>query len=284
MTESAGLLQAVYGLRTAAEAEFQGNSYYLIANHLAELIEAVGEESGSPFTGKGAGGFALALEDVRKSAVASLSGNRYYLVAQRLDSLASFLSPSQKESAGRPEPHFAANRPMAEAQVAKPGFADLAASSKARVEVVATSLGVFVAAHHAAPTHAEAPETLADGELERRSSEPCAMAELAAIHVEPVAAAAISAETVAEPVIADSASGLGSSSPQSKPSLAQGPFPPTSAKNAGEPAVQASAPAHDRTASAANQKVEVHSKVETKPRQQKTLFNLWLDLVFGRKG
>ena len=36
---SEDLLQAVYGLRKAAEAQFTGNDYYQVANEIAVLIE-----------------------------------------------------------------------------------------------------------------------------------------------------------------------------------------------------------------------------------------------------
>jgi len=49
-----------------------------------------------------------------------------------------------------------------------------------------------------------------------------------------------------------------------------------------EPAV-AAAPAPEAVAPAAVRKIEVIKPAETKRKEPKTLFKLWLDLAFGRK-
>ncbi len=216
MEASRELLQSVYGLRKAAEAEFKGNTYYQITNEIAGLLDLIGWGGGDVEPGKDASyGYASMLEEVRKQAKATISGNLYYLIQSKLDVLSSYLKPAAQEAptltetsakpaaavsaqAQQPaEPAAPAAAPAvsaAEAPAApQPSFADLSAASKARVDDVAASLGIATA-HHVAPAQAEAvPEV-----LEARSSEPCAMAELAP--VEPVAVApAEAAPHVASP-------------------------------------------------------------------------------------
>jgi hypothetical protein len=279
MTEApADLLQAVYGLKRAAEAEFQGNSYYSVTNEIAGLIEVLGGDVSSVAPGKGAAhGFASALGDARKAVDSSLSGNRYYLAAHRLDALSSFLPSSAKEAAHPPQ------RQSTDAIRRKAPFSELAAASTARVEEVAASLGLVPATHHVAPPRAATPETLSDGELERRSSEPCSMAELAPPTLEPVASAAVSAETIAPASSAKSTADLGSSPASSGPLPVQGTVAEAPAEAHSRPEVQASAPGHDRETSSAGQKIRVSAEAAKKPQAPKTLFKLWLDLVFGRK-
>ena len=50
---SEDLLQAVYGLRKAAEGQFTGNAYYQVANEINELIELLGWGSGEAAAGPG---------------------------------------------------------------------------------------------------------------------------------------------------------------------------------------------------------------------------------------
>ena len=208
MTEaSRELLQAVYGLRKAAEAEFKGNAYYQVTNEIGGLLDLIGWGGGDIEPGKDASyGFASMLAEVRNCALASTSGNQFYLIQHKLDALASYLTPAAQEApktaeasakpaaavsaeaqqpaetampAAAPASSAAAEAPAAP----RPSFADLSAASKARADDVAASLGIATV-HHAAPAEAEAAPAEV---LEPRSSEPCAMAELAP--VEPVAAA-----------------------------------------------------------------------------------------------
>jgi hypothetical protein len=280
MTEApADLLQAVYGLKRAAEAEFQGNGYYLVANEIAGLIEVLGGDvTPVPPINGAVHGFASALGDVRKAAESSLSGNSYYLASHRLDVLSSFLPPSSKEA------QLASKPQSAEVVRRKVPFGELAAASAARVEEVAASLGLAPDARHVPPAHAEASETPSNGELERRSSEPCSMAELAPPTLEPVAPAAVSAEIIAPAASAQSKADLGSPSASSGPLSVQGTVAEAPAKTHSRPEVQASAAAHDRQASSAGKKIEVRTGAANKSQEPKTLFKLWLDLVFGRKG
>jgi hypothetical protein len=165
--ESEDLLQAVYSLRKAAEAEFTGNTYYQVANEIDGLIETVGGNEGGFTPGQGAAyGFATAIDEVRRLAKARTEGNQYYSIAVKLDRLASHLTPaapvSEKPAATAPAaaPVTApASAPVHTPSPAKPTFDDLAAASKARVEVVAAGLGI-VPAHHIAPPHLEAPDVL----------------------------------------------------------------------------------------------------------------------------
>jgi len=273
---SADLLQAVYGLHRAAEAEFEGNAYYQVANEIAGLIEVTGWDEGGVPVGKGAAyGFASMLAEVRKAAEASITGNRFYQITNKLDLLASYLTSSVKETA-------AEGAIIAKPAAPEPTFSELAAASKARVEEAAASLGIAVA-HHAAPSHAEAASA-ADGGLERRSSEPCAMAELAPPAMEPVAPAAIPAKAPPARSPAEAAQSLGSPAAPAGHGAAQGLAPAAAAVQASAtPAFQSAAPAHDSPAASAGQTIEGKKPGEAKPKQKKTLFKLWLHLAFGRK-
>ena len=287
------LLQAVYGLRKAAEGELTGNAYYQVANEIDALIESLGASGGSVPASQGAAyGFATMIEEVRKLAKTRTAGNQYYFIVCKLDLLASYLKPAAAPAQAaapvaapaseKPAPVAAAPVTAAPAAVcpamapvgaapvatpasapahtpsaAKPTFADLAAASKARVEAVATSLGI-TPSHHAAPHHDDEPAA-ASAELERRSSEPCSMAELAPIVVEPVAAAALPAEAAASPHTAGHPHDAGS--PDATGGHAAGgaacPFHALFvAEPAEEPAAEPAPSAHDDLALAAREKIE----------------------------
>jgi hypothetical protein len=183
---SEDLLQAVYGLRKAAEAEFTGNTYYQVANEIDGLIETVGGNYASVSPGQGAAyGFATMIDEVRRLAKARTAGNEYYSIVVKLDRLSAHLTPAapagEKPAATAPAA-APATAPVHTPSPAKPTFDDLAAASKARVELVAASLGIVPAHHMAAPHHETADV------LEKRSSEPCSMAELAPVAEDSVAA------------------------------------------------------------------------------------------------
>jgi hypothetical protein len=279
MGVSGELYRAVLGLRQAAEAGLPGNSYYQAANRITHLIEIVGqaEENAAP-SEDSAYDFATMLAEVRKGVQSHLSGNRYYLAINKLEELAFFAMPAAQTPAQRGS-----------------SFEELAAASKARVEAIAVSLGI-VTARQAPPLHAQFAETLADGELERRSSEPCLMAELAPPALEPVAPASIFAEAAAPAPFDKAAENLGSPAAQGEHSPVQGAISSAAAAYpAAAPAFQPSAPAYDRAAAsagetvgaapipAAGQEIQVKEPDEFKRKQPKTLFKLWLDLAFGRK-
>ncbi len=279
---SEDLLRAVYGLRKAAEAGFRGNAYYQITNRIDGLIEHLGWGDGGITAGKGAAyGFASMLAEVRKIAEASTSGNQYHTIARELDLLATFLAPSAT-AAPKAEAMsekriaaIAANAPVAAPAAApayisvgaRPSFDGLAAASRARVEEVAASLGI-AAAHHPDTSHREAEPILADGELERRSSEPCAMAELAPVILEPVAAAALSAEALAVPHLDGAAQHLGSPSAAAGDRATQGTAAASAPETAARPAAEPSAPAHDRAADAARQKIESFDELAAASKAQ----------------
>jgi hypothetical protein len=279
MAESGELYRAVTGLRKAAEAGLTGNSYYQTANRIADLFEIIGPAAeGAAPSGDAAYDFAIMLAGVRKSVHSHLSGNRYYMAINKLDEIASIAKPAPEAAAQR-----------------RPSFEGLAAASKARAEAAAASLGV-VPAREAVPLHAQSAETIADGELERRSSEPCLMAELAPPALEPVAPAPILAEAATPAPLDQAAKSLGSPAAQSEHSAAQGTAPSAAAAHpAAAPAFQPSAPAYDPEAAsagqtvgaapdpAAGQYVQVKEPDEIKRKEPKTLFKLWLDLAFGRK-
>ncbi len=263
MGASEDLLQAVYGLRRAAETDFQGNAYYQVANRIDGLIEHLGWGHGRIAVGKDAAyGFASMLAEVRKIAEASTSGDRYRMIALELDHLASLLQPAAPKATAVSEKRraaIAANAPVATPAAApafmygaRPTFDTLAAISKARVEEVSASLGI-AAAHHSTALHRKAEPMLGDGELERRSSEPCAMAELAPVILEPVAAAALSAEALAVPRLEGAAQHLGSPSAQAGDGAIQGTAAASSPQTPAQPAAKPAASAHDRAADAARQ-------------------------------
>ncbi len=174
-----GLSEAVRSLQKAAEAEFDGNTYYRVANQISELTEVLKD---LPPAGENiaAGDFASQLADLRRAVESHLSGNQYYLAACRIDVLASFVVPSSKETAPvvsaapapvAPEPAQASQPAAPVAQAAAPSpdtsglaetaagptFAGLAAASKARVEEAAASFVTAEAPQHVAPVAAEAP-------------------------------------------------------------------------------------------------------------------------------
>ncbi len=172
VTPPADLLEAVYGLRRAAEAQFTGNAYYQVANEINDLSELFGLRTGSVPVGQGASyGFATMLAEIRKAAEACTSADRRSALAQKLDVLASYLAPAAPAS----EKPAAAAAP---APVAAPAAAP---------------------APQAAPSHHEAEV------LETRSSEPCSMAELAPVAAEPLAAAAEAAPAPSEATVAEEA-------------------------------------------------------------------------------
>ncbi len=191
------LMQAVLGLRRAAEDRFPGSAYHEVGKEIDGLIETLGGNEGSVPPGKDAAyGFATMLDEVRRLAETHTTGNQYYAIVVKLDRLTSYLTAAAPAKAPEAAP---ASVPVHTPSAAEPTFADLAAASKARVEEVAASLGI-AAAHHAAPQHRQA-ETAPEPEvLEKRSSEPCAMPELAPVAAPP---AAVMAELAAASMPAD---------------------------------------------------------------------------------
>ncbi|MGO9983029.1 MAG: hypothetical protein ACLPIX_02315 [Rhodomicrobium sp.] len=271
------LMQALFGLRKAAEAQFTGNVFYGAANRIGHLIELVGwNPAGAPVGQSAAYGFATVLASVRQQADAGVCGNHLGAISETLDELAALMAPPSpaKEKTANGEAvsekraaAIAMNAPAAAPAVMpavqpagpKPTFADLAAASKARVEDVAKSLGISMA-HPVA--HTPAVELPAAGELERRSSEPCAMAELAPVILEPVAAAAIPAEAASAQTLGKADAHPGSPAAQSEAVAAQGTGSLKGPEAAIPAEVQPAAPAHDTAAVAAGQAVTEDPPVE----------------------
>jgi hypothetical protein len=136
-------------------------------------------------------------------------------------------------------------------------------------------------------------ETLADGELERRSSEPFGMPAIESGRVETLQAASLSPDPVSGAADAQPQVDLGS--PHS-PAGAGGSAKPVERAPAAEEAAIASAPqpaAQQDAPAATSASADINpaagrerppaEKIEAMQRQQKSLFTLWLDLVFGRK-
>jgi hypothetical protein len=232
------LYRAVNGLRKAAEAELTGNAYYQAASQITHLIEIIGPVEESPVPSKDpAAGFATALAEVRKGLQSGLTGNRYYLAVNQLEELAPFAKLTAQAPGQR-----------------SPSFDELAAASKARLEASATSLGI-VTPHRAIP--AASAETLADGELERRSSEPCLMAELAPPALEPLAPAPLPAKATAPVPAGEATQNLGSPAAQSAHGAVQGTaLPPAAPRPSATAALQPSAPADDSKAASTGQTIE----------------------------
>jgi hypothetical protein len=279
MGVSGDLYRAVNGLRKAAEAELTGNTYYQTVNRIEAFTEIIGPVEETAIPGEDtAYGIATTLIEVRKEVQSHLSDNRYYMAVNRLEELASFVTLH------------------AEAPVRRGlSFDELAAASKARAEAAAASLGIMTA-RRAAPLPAQSAETLANGELEKRSSESCLMAELAPPAMEPVASAPVFTKTATSTPLHEGAESLGSQAAQGEHSAAQGTAPPAAAADpATAGAFPPSTPAHDSEAAPARQTVEealdpagkqeirVTMPDENKRKEPKTLFKLWLDLAFGRK-
>ena len=89
---SEDLLQAAFGLRKAAEAEFTGNTYYQIANEIDSLVESLGGNAGGVTPGQDAAyGFATMIGEVRRLAKVRTEGNEYYSIVVKLDRLESRL-------------------------------------------------------------------------------------------------------------------------------------------------------------------------------------------------
>jgi hypothetical protein len=254
---SKDLTEALADLRRAAESAFFGNAYYRVANDIDALADLAGPHAPLATASESgrASDFPSALAKVRALSQAHLSGARYHFALQKLDEL-SFLA-SEASAA------FASTRPAR-----GPSFDDLAAASKARVEAVAASLGLTPPG--AAPAAKIEPETRADGELERRSSEPCLAAEFEERRLGQVdtvfvsegdsGRAPVQAPQAARSQAVDLERNAGASE------RAEGAPSEAGSKTF----AQTSSPAHDPSPPASGQAVS-----------HKSFFVRWLDIVFG---
>lgn len=277
---SGELFQAVEGLRRAVEAEFTDNSYYLLSQQVAEVYELLGWDIDNARIFNGAHPrFTLALNDVRRRVEEELFDNRFYLVAHKLDVL-SFLSGqlgvgSGAGAATSDSIRHASSPPTGAPMDGRRSFDDLAAASKARVEEVAAALGVPLSsadAHKPAVRH----EILADGELERRSSEPCFLGELDPQFVEEMAPAGVSAKTAPTADRTGAAANLGSSAAEIKrPPRADESSRAQAQKEAGAQTIRAAATADDRAAASTG-------KTLTAEAPRKSFFSRLLGFLLGR--
>ena len=281
MTRAEDLLQALNGLQRAADSELSGDAREAASQYIKELFRFAGFDGEDAGEGRGeeAVPFAQALAEVRTQAEGELSGNAFELASIIFDDLAS-LSPSPasapqehaREPVAEPAPHCSepasetpAESARTEAALSAASFNEVGAASKARVEEVAASLGSEIA-RHSSP----------------RLRSPGAPAVVGVIE-------AASAREVAE---ATHDFGI--------PAAAAGQAPEYAAPHA-EPALQAVAPvaaaprvivtkAEPRSASTARAATPVRpaQTIETAPKPQhnepdRAFFNLWFDMMFGRK-
>jgi hypothetical protein len=274
---SSELFQAVDGLRQAVEAEFTGNGYYLAASQITELRELLGQDPGPVSHANGSRlSFAMSLDAVRKRADAELLDNRYYLVAHKLDVLA-FLETRYGKNGKAP----IAATPAA-TQNGTRSFEALASLAKARVEQSARVLG---ASWHqpSAPNPAAQPEVIADGELERRSSEPCFMAELAPPSMETMAAAGLSPSVAAPPRALNISPDLGSPASAIPVGGAKRDSGGDAPQEKGGAGPLHSAKATDDSKTASTQQTIAAGSGPDKPTTlpQKSLVRRWLGMIFG---
>ena len=188
VTPPAGLLEAVYGLRRAAEAQFIGNTYYQVANEITDLTELLGLHSGSVPVGQGASyGFATMLAEIRKASEACTSTGRRAAIAHKLDVLASHLAPatpaSEKPAAAvAPAPAHPAAPSHREAEVLETRSSEPCSMAEL-APVAAEPVAAAAEAAPACPFHAKFEET-----AELLAAEPAAApmpadhADLAAAH------------------------------------------------------------------------------------------------------
>jgi hypothetical protein len=290
MAEATGRTDEALGsLRRAIESSFRGNAFYMAeqnARELAELMEASPQESAVLGTRKSV---PAAVADMRASLEKTLTGNRYYMASNVLDRIGFLATDIAKPAAVRAA---AKTSPLNGAK--RRSFDDLAAESRARLQEVAQSLGVNTAARAAADEAAaekpashrppvERPDSLTDGELERRSSKPAASAIPDPGKMDKVEAASISASAVPTAGVVEAAPDLRSPDTGSGPAAAAQPKPHNSAaeREAAAPAPHAAAPAHDPAPAATGQKVSQSTAGTVKPK--KSIFALWLDILFGTK-
>ena len=289
MTRAEDLLQALNGLQRAADSELSGDAREAASQYVKELFRFAGFDGEDAGEGEGRGEeavpFAQALAEVRMQAEGELSGNAFELASIIFDDLAS-LSPS---SASAPQEHAreavehgpvaepappyfsepASETPVesarTEAALSAASFNEVGAASKARVEEVAASLGIGIA--RPSPPRLRSPGA-------------------------PAVVGVIEAASARE--VAEAAHDFGI------PAAAAGQAPEYAASHA-EPPLQAVAPvefrpevivtkAEPRSASTARAATPIRpaKTMETAPKPQhnepdKTFFNLWFDMVIGRK-
>jgi hypothetical protein len=289
MTRAEDLLQALNGLQRAADSELSGDAREAASQYIKELFRFAGFDGEDAGEGRGeeAVPFAQALAEVRTQAEGELSGNAFELASIIFDDLAS-LSPSPasapQEHAPEPatEPAPQCSEPVSETPVesARAGAAQRAASfnevgaaSKARVEEVAASLGIGIS-RPSSPRPRSPGAAAVVGVIEAASAREVAEA----THDFGIpAAAGGDVPEYAEPHADPAPQGVAPVEFKPKPAVAAGP----------RVIVTKAEPRSASTARAATP-LRPAKTTETTPKPQhnepdRAFFNLWFDMMFGRK-
>jgi hypothetical protein len=289
MTRAEDLLQALNGLQRAADSELSGDAREAASQYVKELFRFAGFDGEDAGEGRGeeAVSFAQALAEVRTQAEGELSGNAFDLASIIFDDLAT-LSPSSasapqehaREPVAEPALHFSepasetpAESARTEAALSAASFNEVGAASKARVEEVAASLGIEIG-RQSSPRLRSPGAPAVVGVIEAASARE--VAEAAHDFGIPAAEAGHVPEYA---------------TPYAEPALeAVAPieFKPKPAV-AGAPGVIVTK-AEPRSASTARAATPVRpaKTIETSPKPQhnepdRAFFNLWFDMMFGRK-
>jgi hypothetical protein len=287
MTRAEDLLQALNGLQRAADSELSGDAREAASQYIKELFRFAGFDGEDAGEGRGdeAVPFAQALAEVRTQAEGELSGNAFELASIIFDDLAS-LSPSPAsapqepapEPAAEPAPHCSepASETSFESARAKAvqgaaSFNDVGAASKARVEEVAASLGIEIARPSSPrPRSPGAPAVV--GLIEAASARE--VAEATHDFGIPAAAAGQPPEYAA---------------PHADPAL-QAPveFKAKPVEPAAPRVIVTKAEPRSASTARAATPVRPAKTTETAPKPQhnepdRAFFNLWFDMMFGRK-
>jgi hypothetical protein len=259
-----GASEALGNLRREIEGGLRGNAFYMAEQGLRELAELLGVSAGAASAPDGRSkGVPAALAEARGTVDKTLTGNRYYMASNLIDRIgfiAAGAKPAPASSAAARSLNGVKGR----------SFDGLAAESRARLQEVAQSLGVPLAGQPA-----RRPEAETDGELERRKApDPGRM--------DTLEAASLSASAVPTAGIIEAAPDLGSPHAASGAQRAAQPQPrgPAAEKGAAAQAPRSAAPAHDPASAATGQKVTAGAEPA---KRKKSIFMLWLDILFGPK-
>jgi hypothetical protein len=223
-------MKALAGLKQAASTGLEGAAQQTAAELIDDLARLAGIDGGYASAGASSASFGAGLAEVRRLIGRELSGNAFYAASIKLDSLAGLplnaapagvqetateAAPADAQDiASEAAPHVEpAPAVPADASIEDvpqgPSFDELNAAAKARVDEVAASLGIVTFhQHHDAPHLPQQVEEapVAAAELERRSSEPCAMPEV--LPIEPVAQA-VSVEPASVREVVEAAHDIG---------------------------------------------------------------------------
>ena len=286
------VFEALTGVRRAIYAGLHGNAFYLALQQITELSEIIGREdrrSYSNANGQQEPRLQHSLEVLRKAMEAEIFDNRFYIATHKLDVL-SFLSSrialktEMTENSGAPNPHGAMAMRPATSAAAERSFDELASASAARVRTSAASLGILprqgAGASVIAPPASQA-ETLADGELERRSSGSLHTRETPKHDMGALAAPAFFPRSIPGKEEAGAPPEMGSSRAFSSDNILrsyESRFPPKT--EASQKAASPSASAHDSKAASARQTLDGHGEM-LPPRP---IYSWWFNAAERRRG